>query len=149
MKKGSVNRRGFLKGAAAGAAALVAQPTAKAEAQQAAQPTQTRPAVGVPNAAQLAAETGPPQGAQVERIIENPGSDFMMDVIKSLNFEYITTNPGSSFQGLHESIINYAGNKPELLSSNPPARSRHAPTSAGRQATARAALPPPRTRCMP
>src|SRR5438876_9191856 len=40
----------------------------------------------------------------------------MMDVIKSLNFEYITTNPGSSFEGLHESIINYGNNtKPELL----------------------------------
>jgi len=111
MKKGSVNRRGFLKGAAASAAALVAKPAEKAQAQQAAQ---TRPAAAVPNAAQLAAETGPPR-AQVERIIENPGSDFMMDVIKSLNFEYITTNPGSSFQGLHESIINYGGNKPELL----------------------------------
>ncbi len=36
-----------------------------------------------------------------------------------------------------------------LLSSSPPARSRQAPTSAGRQAMARAALPPPRTRCMP
>ena len=112
MKKGSVNRRGFLKGAAAGAAALVAKPAAQAQAQEA---TQTRPAAVVPNAAQLAAETGPPRG-RVERIVENPGSDFMMDVIKSLNFEYITTNPGSSFQGLHESIINYGGNtKPELL----------------------------------
>src|SRR5437762_1700233 len=40
----------------------------------------------------------------------------MVDVLKALNFEYITTNPGSSFQGLHESIINYGGNtKPELL----------------------------------
>jgi acetolactate synthase-1/2/3 large subunit len=112
MKKSSVNRRGFLKGAAASAAALVAKPAEKPQAQQ---PAQTRPAVAVPNSAQLAAETGPPR-AQVERIVENPGSDFMMDVIKSLNFEYITTNPGSSFQGLHESIINYGGNtKPELL----------------------------------
>src|SRR5215468_8762313 len=112
MKKSSVNRRGFLKGAAASAAALVAKPAEKAQAQQ---PAQTRPAVAVPNSAQLAAETGPPR-AQVERIVENPGSDFMMDVIKTLNFEYITTNPGSSFQGLHESIINYGGNtKPELL----------------------------------
>jgi acetolactate synthase I/II/III large subunit len=112
MKKSSVNRRGFLKGAAASAAALVAKPAEKAQAQQ---PAQTRPAVAVPNSAQLAAETGPPR-AQVERIVENPGSDFMMDVIKSLNFDYITTNPGSSFQGLHESIINYGGNtKPELL----------------------------------
>src|SRR5436190_9054532 len=112
MKKGSVNRRGFLKGAAVSAAALVAKPAEPAQAQQAAP---ARPAAVVPNSAQLAADTGAPR-VEVERIVENPGSDFMMDVIKSLNFEYITTNPGSSFQGLHESIINYGGNaKPELL----------------------------------
>lgn len=41
------------------------------------------------------------------------------------------------------------GKLPELLSSSPPARWRQAPISAGRQATARTALPPPRVRCMP
>ena len=110
-KKGSVNRRGFLKGAAAGAATLVAAPAVESQTRQA-----TRPAAVVPNSAQLAADTGAPARVEVERLVEHPGSDFMMDVIKSLNFEYITTNPGSSFQGLHESIINYGGNtKPELL----------------------------------
>ena len=40
----------------------------------------------------------------------------MVDVIKSLGFEYVAANPGSSFEGLHESIINYGENKmPELL----------------------------------
>jgi thiamine pyrophosphate-dependent acetolactate synthase large subunit-like protein len=40
----------------------------------------------------------------------------MVDVIKSLDFEYVAANPGSSFRGLHESIINYGGNsRPELL----------------------------------
>src|SRR5438093_11336431 len=40
----------------------------------------------------------------------------MGDVIKSLGIEYIAANPGSSFRSLHESIINYGGNKnPELL----------------------------------
>ena len=115
MKKDRVNRRGFLKGAAAGAATLVAKPAVEAQAQQTGQAGQARPAAAFPNAAQLAAETGPPRVVDT-RIIENPGSDFMMDVIRSLGFEYITTNPGSSFQGLHESIINYGGNtKPELL----------------------------------
>src|SRR5438067_6039803 len=48
--------------------------------------------------------------------VDRPGSDFMVDVLKSLNFEYAAANPGSSFEGLHESIINYGGNaKPELL----------------------------------
>jgi thiamine pyrophosphate-dependent acetolactate synthase large subunit-like protein len=40
----------------------------------------------------------------------------MVDVIKSLGFEYAAANPGSSFRGLHESLINYGGNaSPELL----------------------------------
>src|SRR5206468_3771312 len=44
------------------------------------------------------------------------GSDFMVDVFKSLGFEYVCANPGSSFRGLHESIINYGGNHaPEMI----------------------------------
>lgn len=53
--------------------------------------------------------------AQVTEAVK-PGSDFMVDVIKSLGIEYCATNAGSSFRGLHESMINYGGNKaPELL----------------------------------
>src|SRR6202049_421939 len=49
-------------------------------------------------------------------VIERPGSDFMVDVIKTLDLEYISTNPGSSFRSIHESLVNYGGNrKPELL----------------------------------
>jgi thiamine pyrophosphate-dependent acetolactate synthase large subunit-like protein len=40
----------------------------------------------------------------------------MLDVLKNLDLDYVAVNPGSSFEGLHESIINYGGNsKPELL----------------------------------
>ena len=40
----------------------------------------------------------------------------MLDVIRRLGLEYIATNPGSSFRGLQESIVNYGGNQaPELL----------------------------------
>ena len=47
---------------------------------------------------------------------DRSGSDFMVDVIKSLGFEYVCANPGSSFRGLHESVINYGGNKsPEFI----------------------------------
>lgn len=50
------------------------------------------------------------------RLIDRPGSDFMVDVIKSLGIEYIFAMPGSSFAGLHESVLNYAGNKnPEYI----------------------------------
>ena len=110
-KKGSVDRRGFLKGAAAGAAALVAQPPL-AKAQDA----QIRRAAPLPSAAQAAAETSPPPPRAAVYTNDHPGSDFMVDVIKSLGFEYAAANPGSSFRALHESIINYGGNKsPELL----------------------------------
>jgi thiamine pyrophosphate-dependent acetolactate synthase large subunit-like protein len=47
---------------------------------------------------------------------ERTGSDFMLDVIKSLDIAYVAANPGSSFRGLHESLINYGGNtRPELV----------------------------------
>ena len=40
----------------------------------------------------------------------------MVDVIKSARHRVLAANPGSSFEGLHESIINYGGNRmPELL----------------------------------
>jgi thiamine pyrophosphate-dependent acetolactate synthase large subunit-like protein len=40
----------------------------------------------------------------------------MVDVIKTLGVEYVAANPGSSFRSLHESVVNYGGNKlPELI----------------------------------
>src|ERR1700737_3125717 len=107
-KKISVGRRNFLK-SAAGAAAVVAG-TRGAEAQQA-QAQAPRPS-GTPL---LAKEVDPPGSIEV-LTSERPGSDFMVDVIKSLGFEYICANPGSSFRALQESIVNYGGNKdPEFL----------------------------------
>ena len=64
------------------------------------------------------ADAGPPASppAGDEYHTDRPGADFMVDVLKALDFEYVAANPGSSFRGLHESIINYGGNqKPELL----------------------------------
>src|SRR5437870_7996316 len=117
-KKGSVNRRGFLKGAAMGAAAGVAALGGKPAAAEAtaAQAAQARATTPLPNAALAAAETSPPPPRVDVYTTDRPGSDFMLDVIKSLNFEYVAANPGSTFRALHESIINYGGNKaPELL----------------------------------
>ena len=40
----------------------------------------------------------------------------MVDVFKSLGFEYLFATPGSSFRGIHESVINHGGNsKPEFI----------------------------------
>ena len=47
---------------------------------------------------------------------ERSGADCMADVIKTFGFEFLCANPGSSFRGLHESIVNYGGNRaPELI----------------------------------
>src|SRR5437899_4187800 len=123
-KKGSINRRRFLKGAAAGAAALVGPgvgpgvgPAVAAEpAAAAAQAPQARVVTPLPGPGLVAAETSPPPPRADVYTTDRPGSDFMVDVIKSLGFEYVAANPGSSFRALHESIINYGGNQaPELL----------------------------------
>ena len=108
-KDTEMKRRDFLKRAAAGAA-LIATPGA-APAKKSARELVKNP----PPPMSAEAETGTP--APVEVLTEErSGSDFMVDVIKSLNIEYICSNPGSSFRGLHESIINYGGNKnPEFL----------------------------------
>jgi thiamine pyrophosphate-dependent acetolactate synthase large subunit-like protein len=108
-KKPSVGRRNFLKGAAAGAAALVAKPL-PTKAQQ----SEPRRAA-VPSAAAKEAETGPVSAVEV-MTCDRPGADFMVDVLKSLGLEYIFSNPGSSFRALHESVVNYGGNRaPEFI----------------------------------
>jgi thiamine pyrophosphate-dependent acetolactate synthase large subunit-like protein len=67
-----------------------------------------------PTARIAAAETGTPK--ELARAQAPDGSDFMVDVIKSLDIDYVPANPASSFRGLHESLINYGGNrKPEFL----------------------------------
>src|SRR5262245_14121425 len=113
----SAARRRFLKGAAVGAAgALVPSASAGASPANAQQAPPSRSVPGAPDSAQLLADTAPPPARENPRLIEHPASDFMVDVIKSLGFEYAAANPGSSFEGLHESIINYGDNKmPELL----------------------------------
>jgi len=43
-------------------------------------------------------------------------SDLIVDVIKQYDFEYVSFNPGSSFRGLHDSLVHYGGNsKPEII----------------------------------
>ena len=111
-KTAPVGRRRFLKGAASAAALVVTPPSAGAQPA----PTPSHGAAAVPSPSQVAAETSPPPPRTSAYTVDRPGSDFMVDVIKSLGFEYVAANPGSSFRGLHESVINYGGNKsPELL----------------------------------
>jgi thiamine pyrophosphate-dependent acetolactate synthase large subunit-like protein len=49
--------------------------------------------------------------SQLDRyFVRRAGSDFMTDVIKRLDLDYMAANPGSSFRGLQESVVAYGGN---------------------------------------
>jgi acetolactate synthase-1/2/3 large subunit len=109
-----LNRRKFLTAAAvAGAGASGAVNPAKAAT--AAEPQQRLPSALPPNAHVAAAEAGvpdiPPYAGE-----GRPGSDFMVDVIKTLDIKYLPANPASSYRAIHESLINYGKNTmPEFL----------------------------------
>ena len=109
LKNSGIPRRDFLRNVAAGAAVLATSPSTPAKP-----PAPERGTIPPP-AMSPAAEVGTPSPAEV-LTADRTGSDFMVDVIKSLGVEYICSNPGSSFRGLHESVINYGGNKnPEFI----------------------------------
>ena len=44
------------------------------------------------------------------------GSDVVADALRSVGIEYIALNPGASYRGLHDSLVNYLGNtQPQML----------------------------------
>ena len=107
-------RRKFLQGATlAGAAALT---PAAADAQVNAPVKAPRAAMkaAAPGPIQVAVETLPPERDPVTQT--SSGGDFMVDVFKTLDIDYLAMNCASSFRGLHEAVINHGGNaKPEIL----------------------------------
>ncbi len=105
------DRRRFLKGATLASAAAVSTPvaaTAQVNAPHAA------PKALPPGPIQTALETSPPDKDPVTQ--STSGGDFMVDVFKTLDIDYLAMNCASSFRGLHEAIVNYGKNvKPEIL----------------------------------
>jgi len=43
------------------------------------------------------------------------GSDVVVDLLRGFGIEYAALNPGATYRGLHDSIVNYGGNKPEMI----------------------------------
>ncbi|MGH6926069.1 MAG: thiamine pyrophosphate-binding protein [Propylenella sp.] len=44
------------------------------------------------------------------------GSDAIADTLRALDIPYVALTPGSSFRGLHDSLVNYLGNeRPQIL----------------------------------
>ncbi len=104
------SRRNFLKSATLAGAATLAAPVAAT-----AQGNAPRPALkaAVPGPRQIAVETQPPSKDPVNQ--SSSGGDFMVDVLKTLDFDYLAMNCASSFRGIHEALVNYGKNQPEIL----------------------------------
>ncbi len=113
-----VGRRGFLKGAATGTASMAVAIPGLAEARTA---LADQPAAGAkpgsapaPTPSQLSRETRAVPPAAPESTVTRPGSDLMVETLKRLGVEFVASNPGSSFEGLQESIVNY-GDRPNTM----------------------------------
>jgi acetolactate synthase-1/2/3 large subunit len=105
----AIARRNFLKGATLAGAAALAPPTAAN-----ALPSAPNLKAAVPGPRQMAVETQPPSKDPVNQ--SSSGGDFMVDVFKTLDIDYLSMNCASSFRGLHEAVVNHANNtKPEIL----------------------------------
>ncbi len=113
--KVQISRRAFLgTGAAAGAATIIPGGSDTAEAQETTASVQPASAP-VPSPEEMAREVGaamPP--TEVQPAVTRPGSDLMVDVLRDLGIEYVVSNPGSPFEGLQESIVNY-GDTPNVM----------------------------------
>src|SRR5215468_7085754 len=110
----NVGRRQFLTGLVAAGAATAMTPGAVRGADDVAQNVPRAPSALPPSARAAEAETENPR--ELARVKGIPGSDFMVDVIKTLDIKYCPSNCASSYRALHESLINYGGNKsPEFL----------------------------------
>src|SRR5260221_2401200 len=106
-----MGRRNFLKGATLGtAAAITAVPAANA---MPAVPPPAKLKAALPGPLQIAVETQPPVKDPATQT--SSGGDFMVDVFKTLDIDYLAMNCASSFRGLHEAVLNYNNNKPEIL----------------------------------
>ena len=54
--------------------------------------------------------------APIEKKRPEYGSDVIVDLMKAHDIEYAAFNPGATFRGIHDSIVNYGGNyMPEVI----------------------------------
>src|SRR5271157_3598463 len=90
----AIGRRNFLKGVTLGGAVALAGTEARAL------PVPPKAvAATLPGSKLIAAETMPPEPDPV--LQSSSGGDFMVDVLKTLDFDYLAINCASTFRGLH------------------------------------------------
>jgi acetolactate synthase I/II/III large subunit len=108
-KSGLLPRRNFLKSAAVVGAAALSVPALSGAAQQSPHAVLPPPRT---DAEETNAVPQPVEGLTFER----SGSDHIVDVFKSIGFEYAPFVSGNDFAALQESLTNYGGNQsPQLL----------------------------------
>jgi thiamine pyrophosphate-dependent acetolactate synthase large subunit-like protein len=57
-----------------------------------------------------------PEGVERGEIAMEWGSDALAEILNRLDLKYLALVPGSSYRGLHDSLVNYGGNRdPQLL----------------------------------
>lgn len=111
-QKTDATRRDFLKGATLAGTAAALTPALGTAAPT---PAANAPRSGAPPP-DLDGELPPPEAVSDPVVLTSSGGDFMVDVLKSLDIDYLATMCASTFRGLHESIINYGDNsKPEII----------------------------------
>jgi acetolactate synthase I/II/III large subunit len=108
----AIGRRKFLKGVTIGGAAALVGTEAPAL------PVPPKAvAATLPGSKMIAAETMPPEADPVHQ--SSSGGDFMVDVLKTLDIDYLAITCGSTFRGLHEAVVNYGNNRnPEVITCN-------------------------------
>ena len=105
-------RRQFLKGSAIVGAAIPFVP-ALAQEDAGRAPGKTAGPTGAVRNAEVSASI---EDTEASQLVDNPGSDFMVDLLKHSEIKYVAAMAGSSFRGIHESIVNYGGNRdPQLI----------------------------------
>ena len=108
-----VGRRRLLKTAAVAGATILSTSAATAQDVEIDGKDKTASPAGPPTAEQVRRETEAPPAVEPAK---RSGSDYMVDAIVHLDIPYVAAMAGSSFRGLHESLINYGNNtKPEFL----------------------------------
>ncbi|MFM1814284.1 MAG: hypothetical protein RLZ98_979 [Pseudomonadota bacterium] len=57
-------------------------------------------------------------GETIKKAPKRYQSDVIVDLMKLYEFPYVALNPGASYRGLHDSMVNYGENQPPMLLCN-------------------------------
>jgi len=116
-ESGGISRRGFIGASVAGGASTVLPAVAFGTSNP--RSDNRRPGSTPPSAEKMEREVGSSIPPAAVHTVRRAASDLMVQVLRDLEIEYVALNPGSSFEGLQESLINYGdrpNHMPEVIS---------------------------------